>query len=253
VLRRPLLALAIAVGLALSAAPAQAITNGTADGTAHPNVGGLVAAKAYSDGTWIYCSGTLISPTVFLTAAHCADPDPRVRVTFSPAYHAGDTVYAGTFYGDPLYGKQQSDPHDIAVVVLDRAVTSITPAPLPAAGSLAGLRQGQSITSVGYGAYDVVKAQAAGGHDFLYDDVRNRAVGSLNAVTPAWLRVSMNPATGDGGTCYGDSGGPNFLGATSTLAAVTITGDFVCRATNVTYRLDTASARDFLATYVTLP
>ena len=55
------------------AGPAEAITNGTADGNAHRNVGGLVADEAYSDGTWIYCSGTLISPTVFLTAAHCAE------------------------------------------------------------------------------------------------------------------------------------------------------------------------------------
>ena len=63
----------------------------------------------------------------------------------------------------------------------------------------------------------------------------------------------MNPATGDGGTCYGDSGGPNFLGMTQIVAAITITGDMVCRATNVTYRLDTESARTFLAQYVTLP
>lgn len=251
-LRRTTLALATALGIALTAAPAEAITNGTADGNAHPNVGGLVAEEAYSDGTWIYCSGTLISPTVVLTAAHCAEGN-RVRVTFSSAYHDGDTVYAGTFYGDPLFGKSQNDPHDIAVVVLDRAVTSSTPATLPTAGSLAALPKDQRITSVGYGAYDVVKAQGAGGHDFLYDDVRNQAVGTLNATTQAWLRVSMNPSTGNGGTCYGDSGGPNFLGTSTTLAAITITGDFTCRATNVTYRLDTSSARDFLAGYVTLP
>ena len=254
VLRRAALVLATALGIAAMAAPAEAITNGTADGNAHPNVGGLVAAEAYSDGTWIYCSGTLISPTVFLTAAHCDEGgDGRVRVTFSRAYHDGDPVYAGTFHGDPLYGGQQGDPHDIAVVVLDNAITSISPAALPAAGSLGSLSVGQTITSVGYGAYDVVKAQGAGGHDFLYDDVRNQAVGSLLAVNPAWLRVSMNPSTGNGGTCYGDSGGPNFLGSTTTLAAITITGDYVCRATNVTYRLDTASARSFLAPYVTLP
>jgi secreted trypsin-like serine protease len=255
VLRRVTLALAGALGIAaLAAGPADAITNGTADGNAHPNVGGLVADQAYPDGTWIYCSGTLISPTVFLTAAHCAEGGgDRVRVTFSPAYHAGDTVYAGTFHGDPLYGRNQNDPHDIAVVVLDQDVSSTTPAPLPTAGSLANLPTSQRITSVGYGAYDVVKAHGAGGHDFLYDDVRNQAVGTLNATTPSWLRVSMNPSTGNGGTCYGDSGGPNFLGTTTTLAAITITGDFTCRATNVTYRLDTASARDFLGRYVTLP
>ncbi len=63
----------------------------------------------------------------------------------------------------------------------------------------------------------------------------------------------MNEALGDGGTCYGDSGGPNFLGSTTVLAATTITGDAVCRATNVIYRLDTPAARTFLARYVTLP
>ena len=57
--------------------------------------------------------------------------------------------------------------------------------------------------------------------------------------------------------CYGDSGGPNFLGAgpteTDIVAATTITGDFMCRATNVVYRLDTASARGFLSQFVQLP
>ncbi len=55
----------------MAAGPAAAITDGTVDGNGHPNVGGLVSDTQYSDGTWIYCSGTLISPTVFLTAAHC--------------------------------------------------------------------------------------------------------------------------------------------------------------------------------------
>jgi hypothetical protein len=80
-----------------------------------------------------------------------------------------------------------------------------------------------------------------------------RATGTLNATNRSWLRISGNPSTGNGGTCYGDSGGPNFLGTTQTVAAITITGDAVCRATNVTYRLDTESARSFLAEYVQLP
>ena len=48
-------------------------------------------------------------------------------------------MYAGTFHADPLYGQNQNDPHDIAVVVLDQPVLSITPATLPAAGSLSAL------------------------------------------------------------------------------------------------------------------
>jgi hypothetical protein len=71
------------------------------------------------------------------------------------------------------------------------------------------------------------------------------------------MRISMNPARGDGGTCYGDSGGPNFLGSgwgeTNIVAGTTITGDFMCRSTNVGYRMDTPSARAFLRNYVTLP
>jgi hypothetical protein len=92
-----------------------------------------------------------------------------------------------------------------------------------------------------------------GGHRYLYDDVRMVATGTLNAVNKTWLRISMNPSTGNGGTCYGDSGGPNFLGTTNVVAATTITGDMVCRSTNVVYRLDSAVARAFLGQYVPLP
>ena len=243
------LAAAVAASLAV-ASPAGAITFGSADGNGHPNVGGLVAQQAYSDGTWIYCSGTLISPTVFLTAAHCAEGD-RVRVTFSSAYQDGDKVYAGTWHADPAYNQSQSDPHDIAVVVLDREIKGITPARLPTAGSLANLAGSQQFTSVGYGAYEVTKGP--GGHQYLYNDVRGVATGTLNSITQSWLKISMNPSHGDGGTCYGDSGGPNFLGTTNVVAATTITGDSVCRSTNVDYRLDTPSARGFLAPDVALP
>jgi V8-like Glu-specific endopeptidase len=249
------IALLTVVGLVVvaMAVPVVAITNGDVDGGAHPSVGGLVSPVQYSDGTWIYCSGTLISPTVFLTAAHCDDDGAEVTVTFDTDYVDGDGTHTGTFHADPVYAEsyRQNDPHDIAVVVLDESVVGITPALLPQADSLSGLDRGQPITSVGYGAYDV--SNAPGGKVFSYNDVRMVSAGRLKAVNKTWLRISMNPATGDGGTCYGDSGGPNFLGNSNVIAATTITGDAVCRATNVTYRLDTASARDFLDDYVTLP
>jgi V8-like Glu-specific endopeptidase len=241
---------AAALASLVLAAPAGAITFGTADGTGHPNVGGLVAGQAYSDGTWIYCSGTLISPTVFLTAAHCVE-GARVRVSFSSAYQDGDKTYTGTWHADPAYNQSQSDPHDIAVVVLDKAVKGIAPAQLPKADSLSKLSASQQFTSVGYGAYAVTNQP--GGHQYLYNDVRGVATGTLNSINQAWLRISMNPSHSDGGTCYGDSGGPNFLGTSDVVAATTITGDSVCRSTNVDYRLDTESARNFLAPYVSLP
>src|SRR3954453_10146007 len=242
--------LASALASLAPAAPAGAITFGSADGNGHPNVGGLVADQAYSDGTWLYCSGTLISPTVFLTAAHCEE-GARVRVSFSSAYQDGDKVYSGTWHADPAYNQAQSDPHDIAVVVLDKEVKGITPAKLPKAGALSKLPGDQQFTSVGYGAYEVTNQP--GGHQYLCNDVRGVATGTLNSINAAWLRISMNPSHGDGGTCYGDSGGPNFLGASDVVAATTISGDSVCRSTNVDYRLDTASARGFLASYVALP
>ena len=250
-MRRLVVALAVIATLAV-AGRADAITYGTADGNRHPNVGGLLAAQAYSEGTWVDCSGTLISPTVFLTAAHCDNGgDERVRVSFSSAYEVGDPVYAGTFHADPAYPGPTSDPHDVAVVVFDKPVKGITPAALPTAGSLSNLSSSQTFTSVGYGAYEVTNTP--GGHQYLYDDVRMVATGTLNATNPTWLRISMNPATGNGGTCYGDSGGPNFLGTSNIVAATTITGDAVCRSTNVDYRLDTSSARSFLSGYLALP
>ncbi|MGH3030457.1 MAG: hypothetical protein ACRDNE_06770 [Gaiellaceae bacterium] len=58
----------------------------------------------------------------------------------------------------------------------------------------------------------------------------------------------MQPSTGDGGTCYGDSGGPLFLGGKTSnlIVSLTVTGDAMCRATDTTYRLDTPWSRDLL-------
>jgi Trypsin len=244
------------LAVAVAVTPAAAITNGAPDGNGHPEVGALLAQQAYSDGTWAECTGTLISPTVFLTAAHCDEGVSRVAVTFASTYVPGKSAtYSGTYHADPAYDQKQSDPHDIAVVVLDKAVKGITPAQLPKAGSLDSADTTTQFTPVGYGGQAV--NQGGGPKTFSYADVRYVTTGTLNSLTPSWLRISMNPSTGNGGTCYGDSGGPNFLGAgateTNIVAGTTITGDTFCRSTNVDYRMDTPSARSFLAPFVTLP
>jgi hypothetical protein len=254
-MRKTILAMtAVALVLAFGDT-ASAVVYGQADGNRHPNVGALLAPHACSDGTWATCSGTLISSTVFLTAAHCDWGLARMAVTFDSDYTAPGTTYWGNWYADPRFRGAQGDPYDLAVVVLDDPVPGITPAELPAAGSLSNLSNHQNFTSVGYGAQSVTIDH---GPTFHYDDVRYFATSdTLFAINKAWLRISMNPSLSDGGTCYGDSGGPNFLGAgateTNILAATTITGDFMCRATNVVYRLDTESARSFLGQYVQLP
>jgi len=254
-MRKASLFVALSAALVFAAA-GSAITNGVPDGNAHPEVGALLATHAFSDGTWEECTGTLISSHVFLTAEHCDLGVDRVEVTFASTFVRGQsTTYWGTWHGDPDYNQTSSDPNDLAVVVLDNAVRGITPARLPAANSLSNLPGDQQFTPVGYGAQSVTNGP--GGKTFHYADVRFVAVGTLNSITPSWLRISQNPSTGNGGTCYGDSGGPNFLGAgsseTNIVAGVTITGDTPCRSTNVDYRVDTASARAFLGQYVTLP
>jgi hypothetical protein len=235
--------------LCLLAIPAAAITYGQFDGNRHPNVGAVVGE--FSSGTFPYCSGTLISPTVFLTAAHCDIGRARVFVTFDPVFSENSKLLPGTFYGDPLFNQAQNDPHDIAVIVLDKPVKGITPAKLPAADSLGTLSVNQPFTVVGYGGQEPVNQP--GGPVIAFLDTREFSTASLDAINPAWLRLSQNPNTGDGGACYGDSGGPNFLGTTNIVAGTTITGDVFCKATNVCYRTDTESARSFLSRFVTLP
>jgi V8-like Glu-specific endopeptidase len=245
--------LSLVAVLVLLAFPALAITYGQPDGNLHPEVGALVGH--FTSGTFPYCSGTLIAPNVFLTAAHCNLGTSRVFVTFDSAFSSKSKLLSGTYYADPRYNQAQDDPHDIAVVVLDSAVKNVTPARLPAAGSLDALSVGAPFTSVGYGGQEPVNEP--GGPVIGYLDTREYVTGSLNAVNPAWLRLSQNIHTGDGGTCYGDSGGPNFLGASRTetniVGGTTITGDSLCKATNVIYRLDTESARSFLRQFVAVP
>jgi hypothetical protein len=108
---------------------------------------------------------------------------------------------------------------------------------------------------VGYGLQNRV---VGGGTPFFEDRnpvPRMDAFSGFNALNPGYLRLSQNVSTGDGGTCFGDSGGPNFIddNGVRLLVAITITGDSVCRATKVTYRVDTSSAREFLSPYVALP
>ena len=251
----------------ITVAPAGAIVGGAEDGGGHPNVGALVAT--FPDGDVPACSGTLISPTVFLTAGHCiaftqSFGATGYAVTFDPnvTFNASGRVInaiPGTATLDPLFGHDQGDYHDLAVITLAQPV-SASPATLPTAGLLdrlaaqGGLRN-QDFTVVGYGATGI--AFGGGRPQPIFDPVRRVATSSfmsLNA-TRLFLLINTN-ATGGGGACFGDSGGPEFLNVDGTDVLVSLTSlkaDQVCRALAVNYRLDIPSAQAFLEQFVSLP
>ncbi|MFJ3621353.1 trypsin-like serine protease [Streptomyces iakyrus] len=271
-----------------TALPSSAITSyNAAPAPERTEVGALVATwdddgdPATPDRADWVCSGTMIDADTFLSAAHCTSDWPdNVRFYVSldqdvqsgldaaakkypgdPAAQAAAVAVRGTARSHPAYPGPASDTHDIAVIQLPAAEVkarwSFTPAILPTADQLGKLGpQGLNATDwlvAGYGTQEAVNGP--GGHTHPGGGVRMKAPVTFNALNDSWARLAMTAPQGNGGACYGDSGGPNFatIGGRSILAATTITGDGPCYATNVTYRLDTPGARAFFSPFVKLP
>lgn len=265
-MRRVILVVAaLQAALLLYAAPGGAIVGGELDGDLHPEVGAIVISRGDSVGP--LCTGALLSPTVFLTAGHCITRQ-AYRVTFDSEFTASSQMHEGTFHPHPLFDPMRDrsewdpSPYDIAVIVFDKPVEGIAPALLPEAGLLDAmwkartLSQATQFTAVGYG---FLGYETGPGGQLRVSGQRTRryAASSFDALTPSYLHLSQNAATDDGGTCAGDSGGPNYLGAgekeTDVIAGITVTGDVYCKATNVPLRVDTEISRDFLANFVAVP
>lgn len=275
--------------LLMSAAPLPVIAEfyfdrGEPDNHRHPNVGWISAFDINGYRLGGFCSGTLIAPKVFLTASHCTIPihDNRVgnpafegfqvKVGFTedfilPGGHISSIsdqslVYdAERVHTNPDYDFFWMSPRpqhaDIAVVILEEAST-IPYALLPYQGELSDLKRAAVIRdipfpAVGYGSVDVVIPPQYGGYPsnwFGYSQGRYVGYTSYRALHPGYMILSMNHGTGDSGPCYGDSGGPIFLGDSSIIAAITVAGDVMCRAMTAPLRLDTQGARDFLSQFV---
>jgi hypothetical protein len=265
------LALAAAIGALFvgSSSDLGAIKNGVLDGNAHPYVGLVVFKDAAGAPLW-RCSGTLLSPTVFLTAGHCTEaPAARATVWFESAVRRNDPVFnypfggstsvAGTPYTHPQYDPNNFTRHDLGVVVLDTAVVMPVYGALPALGlfdplfTARGL-QNQVFTPVGYGLQFINPAKT------IAELTRYRATvtvitgdspfGGNSAFDTDNESVLFTDNASGGGTCFGDSGGPVFWGTSNVVAAVTSFGiNQNCAGTAGGYRVDTADDLDWLATF----
>jgi hypothetical protein len=264
----------------VAAAPAGAITNGTLDGDNHPYVGLMTAHAATGEYLW-RCSGTLISPKVFITAGHCTEPDdsqgfgpPTYAVVFFsnqlivpdpdftlttrscdgiagyPCAGANETAVTGQLFLHPDFGTPFY-VHDLGVVLLDGA--GYNPGSfgqLPELNQLDALRPGPGtrFDAVGFGLQRAFPDAAS------WKDVSER----IRMISHPWLIQINNGIVGDwslllsnnpksGGTCFGDSGGPNFLAGTNTIAAVTSFGfSWYCGGGGGVYRLDKADDLNWL-------
>lgn len=255
-----------AVAISAAAVPAAAVTFGQPDGNAHPFVGAILFERP--DG-YYSCTGTLLSPTVMLTAGHCTEeggvPNVRTWVKFTPdivvSSGCSTRKCLNRYLDDPKNGWVQASayPHpayddfsqfpatyDVGVLVLAKAVSMPAYGSLPPLGFLATIRTAaeNSFTVVGYGMQGAIPA--------FYSDLWTRYVGTVKlAETHSFSNGGMsakftnNPGT-DGGTCFGDSGGPVFYKDTHVIAAVVSWGITPCIGADYQFRTDIPETQDFV-------
>ena len=240
------------------------IKHGSLDGAGHPYVGLMIAQDAAGAPLW-RCSGTLISPTLFLPAGHCTEaPAAHVEIWFDADVESGIPAngypntgqVGGVPHTHPQYDPDAFYLYDLGVVVLEAPMAMSTYGALPTLDVLDGMarKRGQkdlSFTAVGYGLQQSFPDAAAWKNQARR--VRMVAHPKLIQINTGYtgdgsLLLSNNARTG--GTCFGDSGGPNFIGATNVIGGVTSFGkNSTCAGTGGVYRVDRADDLAWLATF----
>ena len=249
----------LVIALALTAvAPAWAVTDGEPDGNGHPYVGLMVAQDAKGDPLW-RCSGTLLSSQLFLTAGHCTEaPAAHVEIWFQSDVESGipgngypfKGQAGGTPYTHPDYNPNAFYIRDMGAVVLDKAMKMKKYGKLPSLDQLDALKPREStrFTAVGYGLQKAFPDAASWKDSALrIRMVSNPYLVQINTGFTGDFSLLLSNNAYSGGTCFGDSGGPNFVGSSNVVGGVTSYGlNWACGGTGGVYRVDRSWNLDWL-------
>jgi hypothetical protein len=150
---------------------------------------------------------------------------------------------------------------DVGIVVLDEAVNVGGFAALPTAGLADTLKNKTSIDFVGYGVKD--QAQIPGNllpqppPYYRWGGPRTRYYAPSELVSgnfvhsDEFMKLALNPGGGSGGTCFGDSGGPDLLGGTDTVLAVnSYVTNVNCSGVGYSFRVDTPEVLGWINTFL---
>jgi secreted trypsin-like serine protease len=254
-------ALAVLAVLVIGVGPVAAVTDGEFDGNGHPYVGLMVAQDANGTPLW-RCSGTLLSPTIFLTAGHCTEaPAAHVEIWFAADVESGipENGYpykgdvGGTPYTHPNYDPNAFYLYDLGVVELKKPMRMDQYGKLPRLNQLDRLatqrgNQDVTFTAVGYGLQESFPDAASWkDHSQRVRMVAYPQLIQINTGFTGDFSLLLSNNTNTGGTCFGDSGGPNFIGTSNIIGGVTSFGiNGNCAGTGGVYRVDRAAALDWL-------